>query len=647
MDGKDNKVIKNIQRYLTKENTDYSILLKGKWGCGKTHFIKKVLEEELEEYKLVYTSVAGITDITEFINNIYLIKASKAIDSKHTLGTIKAFNKYSSYIGDTIKDIAKVPVEKMMKELVKDIGKKRISFSKTLIVIDDLERISDKINIEDFLYSIYDTFISEKVKVLFIANEDEIDNKDNNYTNIKEKIIRYTIDLYDIENEKITFENAIENEKITFENTINSIIKGKSKDIEKYFIDDIFLKENINHIKKIFSTAKYCNLRTFLKYLDLSEDILSIDDRLKQRKNIFNEILLLLAITLIELEMNKEKIKNLVSGDNYSIRQINDGNRTGTEYISKTTMEGPQEIKDYIKDLTNKYNKCISINSYYNIFDMQNIHKILKIFINYINTSFLDEGEIKNIYNAQLKIDKKNDEASHIFLNPNTFETEEVKQSIEILNQKIKKEPLYFDLQYLSLFYEKYNHCSYIDELDKDIILKAIEQNIIEKVSKATNTREVKNCEYDFKQYQSIQEMNKLIGEKLENRKNEIIDDFKAKLLDSFKEKRFALVFNNKEYESLYHIKFDIIFGEDFLDKIEVTPYSITTLKDFVKDMEKMNSWKDMDEFKKMKKLLKNIEKFIEKQEKNNHDEHIKYQIDILKEATLSTLNKYDNFKLT
>ena len=72
-----NKHIKEfLNYYIGLPNPQYAVLLKGKWGSGKTHFIneyKKELDKNKQKY--IYVSLYGVTSYdeieTKFLEAIY------------------------------------------------------------------------------------------------------------------------------------------------------------------------------------------------------------------------------------------------------------------------------------------------------------------------------------------------------------------------------------------------------------------------------------------------------------------------------------------------------------------------------------------------------------------------------------------------
>lgn len=177
-------IIKSITNYVNKKDSDYAILLDGVWGTGKTFFIKNIFPKEYQndtkkELNYIYISAAGINDIEQFINYIYYSLTIKKLSTTkpayaniyNNKNIIKSLINLIPFnlipiIGDNLKQ--------SISDISTSIIKETINFSDIVIIIDDIERISDTIDIEDFLYKVYDTFILNNLKVIFVCNEKEI-----------------------------------------------------------------------------------------------------------------------------------------------------------------------------------------------------------------------------------------------------------------------------------------------------------------------------------------------------------------------------------------------------------------------------------------------------------------------------------------
>lgn len=97
-----NKLIYDfLTEYAKNPDPQYAVMLKGKWGCGKTHFIKKWLEEynddlkgeeeEAIDLKPIYVTLYGLTTIAEIktaidkeVNPFFYSKTAKVIKGVET-----------------------------------------------------------------------------------------------------------------------------------------------------------------------------------------------------------------------------------------------------------------------------------------------------------------------------------------------------------------------------------------------------------------------------------------------------------------------------------------------------------------------------------------------------------------------------------
>ena len=348
-------ILETIKSYITEENTDYAILLDGDWGTGKTHFVKNILSSVINKidfndnskFDYVYISAAGVNDVDSFIKNIYLrIALEKSSLDRKKIEPYKSLIKYINFISNTLSininifglSIISNPILKSLNDF---IVKKKSDFSNILFIIDDIERISDTIDIEEFLYKIHDIFISKGLKVLFVGNEREINgNKKNNassnsgekqskYFKIKEKVIRHTINIYDID-------------RNVFGQIINNIFEeiegGKYKDGKYDFYNYSKIEAHKAVVINIFIEEKCFNIRIFLSYLDLSKKLFDIKE-LQENNYSFEAILLKLLLILIEIRTNDEnKVNKIHENDNDKelFEEIRDYIKTG--YLNKENI---------------------------------------------------------------------------------------------------------------------------------------------------------------------------------------------------------------------------------------------------------------------------------------------------------------------
>ena len=173
------KINENIEsflkdNYLKEDITGFGILIDGKWGCGKTHLIDKIVKStEIKYYKI---SVYGLTTLEQLHSKVYEklhpILTSKAvkISSSVLKGLIKGTLHYD-FDNDDKEDLS---IELPLAQIASDDFDKDINLKK-VIIVDDLERCSIP---ADQIFGFFSEYIIEKnAKVIFICNQDELKKK--------------------------------------------------------------------------------------------------------------------------------------------------------------------------------------------------------------------------------------------------------------------------------------------------------------------------------------------------------------------------------------------------------------------------------------------------------------------------------------
>lgn len=172
--------------------TTGALLLTGDWGSGKTYHIKKYifpLIEKTTDFSPIIVSLYGETDKNNIAQKVlFAYFDSKGKNVKLGTGTIA---KNVKNLFEAIPYIKKfVDVEKLILGTGENVFR-LIPHDKLLICFDDIERMSDKINVDDFLGIINDLVENKGCKVLLIANAEV--SKIKNEMTFKEKTIEKTI----------------------------------------------------------------------------------------------------------------------------------------------------------------------------------------------------------------------------------------------------------------------------------------------------------------------------------------------------------------------------------------------------------------------------------------------------------------------
>lgn len=215
-------------------NPQYAVLLKGKWGSGKTYFIneyKKHLNKN--EQKYIYVSLYGVTKYDEI--------ETKFLETIHP----RLYNKKTIFAGKIAKQFLKGTLKidwddngqenAELETKIPDFKPEDLLNTKDYILIfDDLERCS--INTINLLGYVNYFVEHQSYKVILIANEEELE-KTEKYTLIKEKLIGKTFEfISDASSAYDSFLGELENEKD---------IKEKILEKYKYKILEIFKNHNV------------------------------------------------------------------------------------------------------------------------------------------------------------------------------------------------------------------------------------------------------------------------------------------------------------------------------------------------------------------------------------------------------------------
>lgn len=226
-----NQHIKDYLDYYSDIGKDFlfAVLLKGKWGCGKTHFIKNYINTRKNK-KILHVSLYGVDNFNGIKEKI-IIELLPFIPEK--------YNTFANSIFRNIKKIPKIKdwIPSDIDGLLTDIFLKKNKGY--IFVFDDLERCNIKI---DKLLGYINNFVEFKnQKVILIANEEDLLNSEDGekYRKIKEKLIGKEFCISPSQEDAIAlFTSAITNE-----------------DLVNY-------SENIKQIlSKIFVQSKHDNLR--------------------------------------------------------------------------------------------------------------------------------------------------------------------------------------------------------------------------------------------------------------------------------------------------------------------------------------------------------------------------------------------------
>lgn len=285
------KLNQHIQEYLNyycnlKGSPGYAVLIKGKWGSGKTWFIKESINKlKKQGKKFLHVSVYGISTFDEIENEFF--------KQLHPLLSSKSFSLTSKIAQGLLKSTLKI-------DLTND-GKPDLNINSTIpkinlpeyltntdgyiLIFDDLERCPMPI---DKLLGYINHFVEiQGYKAIIIANEEEIvqkntDNKEiPKYAHIKEKLIGKTFEV-----------------TTDLDGALNHFISEIQCNNLK-----TFYRSNCDLIKDIHICSQYSNLRHLKQALwDFEYFFKNIDPKFQECQELAQELLRIFLTLSFEIK---------------------------------------------------------------------------------------------------------------------------------------------------------------------------------------------------------------------------------------------------------------------------------------------------------------------------------------------------------
>lgn len=339
-----------LHDYVFNEGTpEFAVLINGKWGSGKTYFIKELQRKfENQGKKFFYISLNGISTFKEIEDSIFA-QLHPALASKPArfLGNIiKGSLKFAFKInvdGDQTPEtsvgvnIPTIPFETFLNE-AKD----------RTFIFDDIERCS--IETTRILGYINQLVELNGYKGIILGNEEEIIKKDegqkkeSQYRIIKEKTIGHSFIV------ETDFESA-------FSNFLDQMSSPNAKS---------FLKEQKVLVERIYKLADHNNLRHLKQTIwDFNRFFTFLPPSFFSKPELVEYVVSLFFIYSIEIKNGRYKLSNFI-------------NRIYDSASSKNANQQPSNLIE----------KYPILNRLYPPFDQ-------KYWIQFFEYGFLDEQEFK------------------------------------------------------------------------------------------------------------------------------------------------------------------------------------------------------------------------------------------------------------
>lgn len=327
--------------YLQLKNNQYSILLNGTWGSGKTFFWNNTLSAIVKESgcKPIYVSLNGIASIDELRQQLF-IKLLPFINPEN-----ETFSKITQVFGNLVNKASKAFLKTDFSDLFNELSLDVVKFDKIVICFDDWERTLIPYKqlfgfINDFVEHrhLKCVILSDEVKINPLEDEKKVPE----YHAIKEKVIGRILN---------------------YEPDLSSVLQtffNRFKSDQKYFS---FLDIHKDYLLTLFKEIKANNLRVisfiFENLHKIIKNIPEIEESYQQ------EIILFTVIISTEfkkgfLQSNKYKDYDILKQIPTYSYSIYDSLIKGTSLSQENQMEekkSPTKDESYFRKIYDLYLK--------------------------------------------------------------------------------------------------------------------------------------------------------------------------------------------------------------------------------------------------------------------------------------------------
>lgn len=251
-------VKQSLKLYLEDTDPQYAILIKGDWGCGKTHFIKEWIKDQNQDnasaYDVVYVSLFGLSTIKGLVDLInktlspMLYKIEK-YGKEMLKAAAKGILRYDTSIDDLKFNFEINPLD-----LLRQLNISENSEEYKLFVFDDVERCDIPLKeLCGFINYICD-HVGSKVIIVLGKTELQDDKWRETFRKYQEKIVGREYEITpDVDAAVSSFINEIEC---------------------IYPIAYKFLLTQREAIRLVWECSKYCNLRSLRQCIRSFAEIL-------------------------------------------------------------------------------------------------------------------------------------------------------------------------------------------------------------------------------------------------------------------------------------------------------------------------------------------------------------------------------------
>lgn len=304
-DTESERLNKYIENYVKHDKTKSAIMLTAPWGTGKSYYIKNSLRFHLMKSKIdcYIVSLYGLESIFDINKSLYMeARIKKIVEPIGELSTVATVGAKTLIKGVTsFKGIDVSLKESDLEKIYKSIDLKG-----KLIIFEDLERSG--VDIIDFLGYVNNFVEQDGVKVLIVANEEEIfkenktkeltlddfleekkeNEKENETDVVKEYNIKAELELASKRKQYDRIKEKTVSETLTYRGDKKQAVKNIIS-IYKDELSEYSNEEDVQSIINMLNNYGKNNLRSFLYACQKTSDIVKeMEEYTKENKKVYD-----------------------------------------------------------------------------------------------------------------------------------------------------------------------------------------------------------------------------------------------------------------------------------------------------------------------------------------------------------------------
>jgi len=277
---------KEIEKFLnewvnTTNSPHFAVLIEGKWGCGKTHFVKSLIEDEnFTKRKSIYISLFGIPSVEALETQLFYASASKASKYTHRgLGIVSSVLKGTLRLDLDGDDQTDITINGKLGGITGIIEKANKNLDGALLILDDLERCS--IPMAELL-GVVNTLVEHgDTRVLLVANREKV--KDEAFTSFSEKIV---------------------GQSFLLASDPKAAMKSFTKEIPNKAVKKI-IEHHSEQILQLYQTSTYHNLRSLRQFIwQLSVIIGKLKSKFRSHEDLISDLISQYFVLFIEFKLS-------------------------------------------------------------------------------------------------------------------------------------------------------------------------------------------------------------------------------------------------------------------------------------------------------------------------------------------------------